>query len=82
MSAPVLLIGLSIVAAFWRSHAARLNFLLVGTLSLSINYLTGTGSLGFRDFTPICTLFDEYVVLGPDGVEQARFDPAAGFSLS
>jgi len=63
------------------------HYLLVSTLSLSLNQLTGTSRLGFRDFTPICTLFDEYVAIvvradsplqsGKDLVERLRKDPAS-----
>ena len=63
------------------------HYLLVSTLSLSLNYLTGTSRLGFRDFTPLATLFDEHVAIvvradspitgGKDLVERLRKDPGA-----
>lgn len=63
------------------------HYLLVSTLSLSLNQLTGTSRLGFRDFTPLVTLFDEYVAIvvradsplksGRDLVERLRKDPGA-----
>jgi putative tricarboxylic transport membrane protein len=63
------------------------HYLLVSTLSLSLNSLTGTSRLGFRDFTPLVTLFDEYVAIavradspirnGRDLVERLRKDPGA-----
>jgi putative tricarboxylic transport membrane protein len=63
------------------------HFLLASTLSLTVGYLTGRSQLGYRDFTPICTLFDEYVVAvvradspltgGRDLVERLKKDPAS-----
>jgi len=63
------------------------HYLLVSTLSLSLNHLTGTSRLSYRDFTPLVTLFDEYVAIvvradspirnGRDLVERLRKDPAA-----
>ena len=79
--------GNSIAFHYMSQKAGDGHALLVGTLSLSVNYLTGTSRLGFRDFTPICTLFDEYVTLavradspiksGRDLVERLRNDPAS-----
>jgi len=79
--------GNSIAFNYVNQKAGDGHYLLVGTLSLSINYLTGTGSLGFRDFTPVCTLFDEFAAFavradspiksGRDLVERLRKDPAA-----
>jgi putative tricarboxylic transport membrane protein len=63
------------------------HFLLASTLSLTVGYLTGRSQLGYRDFTPICTLFDEYVVAvvradspianGRDLIERLKKDPAS-----
>jgi putative tricarboxylic transport membrane protein len=63
------------------------HFLLASTLSLTVGYLTGRSQLGYRDFTSICTLFDEYVVAvvradspianGRDLIERLKKDPAS-----
>jgi putative tricarboxylic transport membrane protein len=63
------------------------HYLLVSTLSLSLNHLTGTSPLSYQDFTPLVTLFDEYVAVvvradspvrnGRDLVERLKKDPAA-----
>jgi putative tricarboxylic transport membrane protein len=63
------------------------HYLLSSTLSLTVGYLTGRSQLGYRDFTPVCTLFDEYVVAvvradssitsGRDLVERLKKDPAS-----
>jgi putative tricarboxylic transport membrane protein len=79
--------GNSIAFSYLNQKPGDAHTLLVSTLSVSLNYLTGTSRLGFRDFTPVCTLFDEYVTLvvradspitsGGDLVERLRKDPAA-----
>ncbi len=63
------------------------HFLLTATLSLSVGHLTGRTRLGYRDFTPICMLFDEYVTImvnsdssirnGRDLVARLKADPAS-----
>ncbi len=63
------------------------HFLLSSTLSLTVGYLTGRSKLRYRDFTNICTLFDEYVVAvvradsplknGQDVIAQLRKDPTS-----
>lgn len=63
------------------------HFLLAATLSLSVGHLTGRTRLGYRDFTPICMLFDEYVTIvvnhdspirnGRDLVARLKADPAS-----
>lgn len=63
------------------------HYLLASTLSLTVGYLTGRSRLGYRDFTSICTLFDEYVVAvvradspltnGRDLIERLKKDPGS-----
>jgi len=63
------------------------HFLLASTLSLTVGYLTGRSRLGYRDFTALCTLFDEYVVAvvrtdsplknGQDLIARLRKDPSS-----
>ena len=79
--------GNSIAFSYVDQKRGDAHALLVSTLSVSLNSLTGTSRLGFRDFTPVCTLFDEYVALvvradspvtsGRDLVERLKKDPAA-----
>jgi len=79
--------GNSLAFTYVTQKRGDAHVLLVSTLSLSLNYLTGTSHLGFRDFTPICTLFDEYVSMvvradssiasGRDLIEHLQKDPAA-----
>jgi len=79
--------GNSIAFAYVSQKPGDGHYLLVSTLSLSLNHLTGTSSLSYRDFTPLVTLFDEYVAFvvradspirnGRDLVERMKKDPAA-----
>lgn len=79
--------GNSIAFSYVSQKPGDPHLLLVSTLSLSLNQLTGTSRLGFRDFTPICTLFDEYVSIvvranspitsGRELIERLRKDPGA-----
>jgi putative tricarboxylic transport membrane protein len=69
--------------------------LLVGTPSLLTNHITGSGTLNHRDFTPIASLFNDYIVFvvnaaspiktGKDLAERLRKDPkslAIGFATT
>jgi putative tricarboxylic transport membrane protein len=79
--------GNSIAFGYVSQKPGDPHVLLVSTLSLSLNQLTGTSRLGFRDFTPLCTLFDEYVSMvvradssvasGKELIERLRKDPGA-----
>ena len=67
------------------------HYLMVANLNLSAGHLTGTTTYSYRDFTPVCLLFDEYVAFvvkadspiknGRDLIERLRKDPGA-LSLS
>jgi putative tricarboxylic transport membrane protein len=67
------------------------HYLMVANLNLSAGHLTGTTTYSYRDFTPICILFDEYVAFvvkadspvknGRDLIERLRKDPGS-LSLS
>ena len=85
--------GNSIAYHYVSQKAGDPHYLLASTLSLSVGHLTGRSKLGYRDFTPICMLFDEYVTIlarsdsqiktGRDLIERLRADPASlsiGFS--
>lgn len=79
--------GNSIAFSYVSQKPGDAHLLLVSTLSLSLNSLTGTSRLGFRDFTPVCTLFDEYVSIvvradspisnGKALIERLKKDPGA-----
>jgi putative tricarboxylic transport membrane protein len=79
--------GNSIAFSYVSQKPGDPHLLLVSTLSLSLNALTGTSRLGFRDFTPVCTLFDEYasivvradssITSGKELIERLRKDPGA-----
>ena len=85
--------GNSIAYHYVSQKAGDPHYLLASTLSLSVGHLTGRSKLGYRDFTPICMLFDEYVTIlsrsdspirtGKDLIDRLRADPASlsiGFS--
>jgi putative tricarboxylic transport membrane protein len=67
------------------------HYLMVANLNLSAGHLTGTTTYSYRDFTPVCILFDEYVAFvvkadspvrdGRDLIERLKKDPAS-LSLS
>lgn len=61
------------------------HFLAVATPSLLTNHIVGQGSLNYTDFTPIASLFNDYIVFavnpessiknGRDLVERLKIDP-------
>lgn len=67
------------------------HYLMMANLNLSVGHLTGTTTYSYRDFTPVCLLYDEYVVFvvrnespirtGRDLLERLKKDPAS-LSLS
>lgn len=67
------------------------HYLMVANLNLSAGHLTGTTTYSYRDFTPVCILFDEYVAFvvkadspirnGRDLIERLKKDPTS-LSLS
>ncbi len=62
------------------------HYLMMANLNLSVGHLTGTTTFSYRDFTPVCLLYDEYVVFvvrnespiktGRDLLERLKKDPA------
>ncbi len=69
------------------------HLLMIANYNLSAGHLTGTTTYSYRDFTPICILFHEYVTFavkadspiknGRDLVERLAKNPAAAsFALS
>jgi putative tricarboxylic transport membrane protein len=63
------------------------HFLMMANLNLSVGHLTGTTTYSYRDFTPVCLLYDEYVVFlvrnespiktGRELLERLKKDPAS-----
>ncbi|MBF8253398.1 MAG: tctC6 [Deltaproteobacteria bacterium] len=79
--------GGSLAHNFLATKAGNAHYLLLSTMSLTTNTLTGLGALGYRDFTPIAMLFDEYLAVfvradspikdGRDLLERLKKDPAS-----
>ncbi len=98
VTAPIALIakvgaGNSLAFNYVGQKSGDAHFLLISTMALSVNNLTGIGALGYRDFTPIAMLFDEYLAVfvrtdaplksGTELLERLRKDPAAlSFGIS
>src|SRR3954452_8787976 len=87
--------GSNIAFAYVAQHSADPHYLLVGTPSLLTNHITGLGKLNQNDFTPIASLFNDYVVFavnaesairnGKDLVERLKKDPksvSVGFATT
>ena len=83
--------GNTVAWNYLNSHAGDGHYLMVANFNLSAGHLTGTSTFSYRDFTPVCILFDEYVAFavkadspiksGRDLIERLRKDPAS-LSLS
>jgi len=79
--------GNSIAFNYLGTKAGDGHYVLISTMALSTNFLTGVGTLGFRDFTTVAMLIDEYVAVivradspvkdGRDLVARLRKDPAS-----
>jgi putative tricarboxylic transport membrane protein len=77
--------GSNIAFTYVAQHAADPHYLMVGTPSLLTNHITGLGKLHHNDFTPIASLFNDYIVFavnaaspirnGKDLVERLKKDP-------
>jgi putative tricarboxylic transport membrane protein len=87
--------GSSIAFAFVNQRAGDPHTLLVGTTALLTNHITGRSKLSHKDFTPIASLFQDYVVFavnakspikdGKDLVARLKSDPhsiAIGFATA
>jgi putative tricarboxylic transport membrane protein len=85
--------GNTIAWTYLNQHAGDGHYLMVANFNLSSGHLTGTSSFSYRDFTPICIMFHEYVAFavradspirdGRDLVQRLRKDPtSASFALS
>ena len=87
--------GSNIAFTYVAQHAGDPHYLMVGTPSLLTNHITGLGKLHHNDFTPIASLFNDYIVFavnaaspiktGKDLVERLKKDPksvAIGFATT
>jgi putative tricarboxylic transport membrane protein len=77
--------GANIAFTYVQQHAGDPHYLMVGTPSLLTNHITGLSKLNYTDYTPIASLFNDYVVFavnaaspirnGRDLVERLKKDP-------
>ena len=83
--------GNNVAWTYLNQHANDGHYLMMANLNLSLGHLTGTTTFSYRDFTPVCLLYDEYVVFvvrnespirtGRDLLERLKKDPGS-LSLS
>ena len=87
--------GSSIAFTYVTQHAGDPHTLLVGTTALLTNHITGRSKIHHGDFTPIASLFNDYVVFavnakssikdGKDLIARLKKDPqsvAIGFATA
>jgi putative tricarboxylic transport membrane protein len=87
--------GSTIAFNYVNQHAGDAHYLMVGTTALLTNQIVGTSKLGYNDFTPIASLFNDYVVFavnanssiktGKDLADRLKKDPqsvAIGFATA
>lgn len=87
--------GSSIAFTYVTQHAGDPHILLVGTTALLTNHITGRSKIHHSDFTPIASLFNDYVVFavnanspikdGKDLIARLKTDPqsiAIGFATA
>ena len=87
--------GGNIMFAYVNSHANDAHYLMVGTTAMLSNHIVGSSKLNYTDFTPIASLFNDYVVFavnanspiktGKDLVERLKSNPQSisiGFATS
>ena len=83
--------GNTVAWNYLNQRAGDGHYLMVANFNLSAGHLTGTSTFSYRDFTPVCILFDEYVAFavkadspirnGRDMIERLKQDPGS-LSLS
>jgi putative tricarboxylic transport membrane protein len=56
--------GSNIAFNYVNQHAGDAHYLLVGTTALLSNHIVGLSAMSYLDFTPIASLFNDYVVFG------------------
>jgi putative tricarboxylic transport membrane protein len=85
--------GGQIAYAYVGQHAGDPHYLLMGTSTLITSHAMGSSKVGYADFTPIASIFNDYVVLtvnaasplksGKDLIARMKADPQSmplGFS--
>jgi putative tricarboxylic transport membrane protein len=87
--------GSTIAFNYVSQHAGDAHYLMVGTTALLFNHIVGNSKLSYQDFTPIASLFNDYVVFavnvespiktGKDLIAHLKKDPksvAIGFATA
>jgi len=87
--------GSTIAFNYVSQHAGDAHYLMVGTTALLTNHIVGSSKLNYQDFTPIASLFNDYVVFvvnaespiktGKDLIARLKKDPksvAIGFATT
>lgn len=87
--------GGNIMFAYVNAHAGDAHYLMVGTTAMLTNHIVGSSKLSYTDFTPIASLFNDYVVFavnsnspsktGKDLLDRLRKEPQSvplGFATS
>ena len=87
--------GSNIAFTYVSQHPGDAHYLLIGTTALLSNHIVGTSKLSWQDFTPIASLFNDYVVFavnaagpikdGKDLAARLKKDPksvATGFATT
>ncbi len=87
--------GGNIAFNYVNGHAGDAHYLMVGTTAMLFNHILGASKMNHSDFTPIASLFNDYVVFavhpnapfkaGKDLIERLKKDPqsiALGFATA
>ena len=87
--------GGNIMFTYVNQHAGDAHYLMIGTTALLSNHIVGSGKMSYADFTPIASLFNDYVVFavnaaspiktGKELVDRLKKDPQSislGFATS
>ena len=64
--------GSNIAFTYVQQHAGDPHYLMVGTPSLLTNHITGLSKLHHNDYTPIASLFNDYVVFAVNAASPIR----------
>ncbi|MBI3935680.1 MAG: tripartite tricarboxylate transporter substrate binding protein [Betaproteobacteria bacterium] len=77
--------GGTIALTYLNQHPGDGHFVIIGTPSLLTNHITGSSKLHYSDFTPVASLFNDYIVFavnaaspvktGKDLIERLKQDP-------
>jgi putative tricarboxylic transport membrane protein len=87
--------GSTIAFNYVSQHPGDAHYLMIGTTALLFNHIVGNSKLSYQDFTPIASLFNDYVVFavnvdspiktGKDLIAYLKKDPksvAIGFATA